>query len=60
MSSTQHLGRVSITSVHRIAEENDSCTFYRVQGIALPKEFIINHFAYNILEKRSEKLVILK
>lgn len=59
MSGTHHLGRVSITSVHQIQDEIDGCTLYRVQGVALPKDFVINHFAYNILEKRSENLVIL-
>lgn len=57
MSSTGHLGRVSITAAHQICDEVDECTYYRVQGVALPTGIIINHFAYNILEKRSENLV---
>ena len=30
---------------------------YRFQGIALPKEMFLNHFAYGILEKRATLLV---
>lgn len=57
ISSTGHLGRVSITAAHQIGDEMAGNTFYRVQGVALPTDIIINHFAYNILEKRSENLV---
>lgn len=59
ISNTQHLGRASITAVHQIVDDVEGFTFYRVQGVALPKDIIINHFAYNILEKRSSNLVIL-
>lgn len=57
MSYTSHLGRVSITAVHKIEKEADGNTFYRAQGVALPSDIVINHVAYNILEKRSENLV---
>lgn len=56
IASTGLLGRCTISSVHRIASENDGA-LYRVQGVALPVGFIINHFAYGILEDRSKKLV---
>ncbi|KAJ6647538.1 39S ribosomal protein L39, mitochondrial [Pseudolycoriella hygida] len=55
ISSTRQLGRCTITSVHRIASENNGA-LYRVQGVALPVGFIINHVAYGILEDRSKKL----
>lgn len=56
ISSTGLLGRCTISAVHRIASENDGA-LYRIQGVALPVGFIINHFAYGILEDRSKKLV---
>jgi len=55
MSTTSHLGRVAITSVHKVAEAGED-TFYRFQGVALPKDIIINHFAFGVLTERSEKL----
>jgi len=58
ISSTGLLGRCTISAVHRIASENDGA-LYRIQGVALPVGFIINHFAYGILEDRSKKLVSL-
>ncbi|XP_037024114.1 39S ribosomal protein L39, mitochondrial [Bradysia coprophila] len=55
IGSTGLLGKCSITSVHRIASESDGA-LYRVQGVALPIGFHVNHFAYGILEDRSRKL----
>lgn len=56
IASTGLLGRCTISSVHRITAENAGA-LYRVQGVALPVGFVINHFAYGILEDRSQKLV---
>lgn len=55
MSSTGHLGRTAISSVHKVAEVGEDI-FYRVQGVALPKDIILNHFAFGVLIQRSEKL----
>lgn len=59
MSLTSLLGRCTISAVHRLTEPVGDVTFYRVQGVALPTGIIINHFAYSLLEKRSQKLVSL-
>lgn len=56
IGSTGLLGRSTISAVHKIESEN-SGALYRVQGVALPVGFIINHVAYGILEDRSKKLV---
>lgn len=57
IASTALLGKCTISAVHRVADEAEVGAFYRVQGVALPVGFIINHFAYSILEDRSRKLV---
>lgn len=57
MTSTGLLGRCTISSVHKISDPIGGATFYRVQGAALPAGVIINHFAYNLIEERSKKLV---
>lgn len=57
MGSTSLLGRCTIGAVHKIADINHESSFYRVQGVALPSEIIINYFAYSILEERAKKLV---
>lgn len=56
MGSTGLLGKLSIPSVHKIADIDEKSTFYRVQGVALPAGVHINHFAYSILEERALKL----
>ncbi|KAG7165402.1 39S ribosomal protein L39, mitochondrial-like [Homarus americanus] len=54
ISNTSHLGKVSVASVHPI-ETNDGQLF-RVQGVALPRGFMLNHFSYGLLEKRAQRL----
>lgn len=49
------LGKCTISSIHQLTTENDF-TYYRVQGVALPIGFNLNHFTYGILENRSKKL----
>lgn len=46
--------RCTITAAHPISK--DGVPMYRFQGIALPKEMFLNHFAYGILEKRATLL----
>lgn len=49
------IGRVTVSAIHKLT--NGSVDgLYRFQGIALPKGILLNHFAYNILEKRARKL----
>lgn len=56
VANTRFLGRCTISAVHEVGKE-DKLGIYRVQGVALPAETIINHFAYGLLEERSKKLV---
>lgn len=57
MGSTALLGRCTIGAVFKIADINKTDSFYRVQGVALPKEIIINHYAFSILEDRVKTMV---
>jgi len=54
ISNTSHLGKVTIGAVHRL--NTDGVTLHRVQGVALPKGFMLNHFTYGIIEERSKQL----
>lgn len=56
MGTSALLGKVSIMAVHKIADVDNENTFYRVQGVALPKGVQLNHFAYSILEKRAKEI----
>lgn len=59
IGNTALLGKCTIASVHRVENEDEAAeaTLYRVQGVALPAGFVVNHVAYGILEERSRKLV---
>lgn len=58
ISSTGLLGKCTIAAVHEIPKSTpDQLALYRVQGVALPVGFSMNHFAYGILEDRARKLV---
>lgn len=57
IGSTALLGRCTIGSVFKIADINKTDSFYRVQGVALPKEFIVNHYIFSILENRIKEMV---
>ena len=52
--STSYMGRCTISAVHPIETELGS--MYRVQGVALPKGIMLNHFSYGILEERARQL----
>nr|SVE75901.1 EOG090X0A3R [Daphnia hispanica] len=51
IASSSLVGRCSIAAIHRLNSK-----FYRFQGVALPSEIHINHFAFGILESRARKL----
>lgn len=57
MSSTALLGRCTVGSVFKIADINQTDSFYRVQGVALPNEIVVNHYVFSILEDRIKELV---
>nr|CAG4647246.1 EOG090X0A3R [Megafenestra aurita]SVE92533.1 EOG090X0A3R [Megafenestra aurita] len=50
IASTSLVGRCSIASVHKLESG-----IYRFQGVALPSDIYINHFAFGILESRARK-----
>jgi large subunit ribosomal protein L39 len=55
IGDTSFVGRrCTIPVAHKIF--HGDCPMYRFQGVALPKEVFLNHFAYGILEKRASRL----
>ncbi|XP_037793566.1 39S ribosomal protein L39, mitochondrial-like [Penaeus monodon] len=54
ISNTSHLGKVSIVGVHPIQTEEGQ--LFRIQGVALPKGILLNHFSYGLLEERAAQL----
>ncbi|XP_032524141.1 large ribosomal subunit protein mL39 [Danaus plexippus] len=58
ISNTGQIGRVTITSVHKLTGGgvSDPPQLYRFQGVALPTGVILNHFAFSILTDRAKKL----
>lgn len=57
VASTSFLGKCVISAAHKVAEEGPSGAFYRIQGVALPSGFQLNHVAFGVLEERSKKPV---
>lgn len=53
ISSTKYIQKVKISSVHRMQENN----LYRVQGVALPQGITLSAYAFDILNRRAQKLV---
>lgn len=60
ISTSALLGRCTIGSCFKIADTNKSDSFYRVQGVALPREIVMNHYAFSILEDRIKEMVSLE
>ena len=55
VADTSFLGRrCTVPVAHKIS--HNAAKLYRFQGVALPKEVYLNHFAFNILEKRASRL----
>ena len=58
VGDTSFVGRrCSVMAAHRIKQPSDGSDVYRFQGVALPKNMLLNHFAFSILERRAAKLV---
>lgn len=60
ISSSRLLGKCTVTAAHKLADEGDKEAIYRIQGVALPTGFVLNHVAYGTLEERARKLVSVK
>merc|ERR1711862_933912 len=55
IGDTSFVGRrCTIPVAHQIF--HGESPMYRFQGVALPKDVFLNHFAYGILEKRASRL----
>ena len=55
VADTSFLGRrCTVPVTHKIVQAG--VQLYRFQGVALPKEVYLNHFAYSVLEKRAARL----
>lgn len=50
IASTGLIGRASVTAVHQLNG------LYRFQGVALPREFQMNHVEFDIIQSRGRKL----
>lgn len=57
ISNSNQVGRITVTSIHKLETDIQGGPIYRFQGVALPSSITINHFAYGILEERARKLV---
>lgn len=55
MSTTQQLGRFSVTAIHDILSP-DYGTLRRVQGVAIPRQLPIHFWAYDLLCNRAMQL----
>jgi large subunit ribosomal protein L39 len=56
VTSTNHLGRITVANVIKLDSDISGGPLYRFQGVALPKSIVLNHFAYSLLEKRARQL----
>ncbi|XP_017483218.1 PREDICTED: 39S ribosomal protein L39, mitochondrial-like [Rhagoletis zephyria] len=56
VASSRFLGKCTVAAAHKIANEGDKDALYRVQGVALPAGFTLDHVAYGTLEERAKKL----
>jgi len=55
VGNTSFLGRrCTVAAAHPV--EHNGVSMYRFQGVALPKDVNLNHYAFGILEKRAAKL----
>lgn len=55
LSNTGLIGRCTVAAVHKL-NHSGAEHLYRFQGVALPRDIYLNHFAYNILEERARNL----
>lgn len=55
MSSTALLGRFSVTAVHHV-DSSEYGPLQRVQGVALPKQFWLHQWTYELLEEKARQL----
>ncbi|XP_013116844.2 large ribosomal subunit protein mL39 [Stomoxys calcitrans] len=56
IASSRFLGKCTVTAAHKLADEDDKKAFYRIQGVALPTGFVLNHVTFGTLEERARKL----
>lgn len=60
VTSTNHLGRITIANIIKLNTDIEGAPIYRFQGVSLPRCIILNHFAYGLLEERAKKLVCIR
>ncbi|XP_065570951.1 large ribosomal subunit protein mL39-like isoform X2 [Artemia franciscana] len=54
ISSSSLFGRVAVSSIHLL--NSDIPNLFRFQGVAIPKQLMLNHFAWGIVQERSKHL----
>ena len=57
VAASRFLGKCTIAAAHAVVSEAQKEAVYRIQGVALPTGFILNHVAYGTLEQRARKMV---
>ena len=55
IASTGLIGSIFTSAVHRISTPNGG-TFYRFQGVALPRQLHINAYAFSLIRDRAKQL----
>uniref|UniRef100_W8CD29 Large ribosomal subunit protein mL39 n=1 Tax=Ceratitis capitata TaxID=7213 RepID=W8CD29_CERCA len=56
VASSRFLGKCTVATAHKIANEGEKDALYRIQGVGLPAGFTLDHVAYSTLEERAKKL----
>ncbi|XP_075163941.1 mitochondrial ribosomal protein L39 [Haematobia irritans] len=56
IAASSFLGKCTVTAAHKLCDEGSKDAIYRIQGVALPTGFVLNHVAYGTLEERAKKL----
>lgn len=56
IANTNQVGRITVSNVIKLETDIKGPPIYRFQGVALPHNIILNHFAFSVLEKRAKQL----
>ncbi|XP_066145861.1 large ribosomal subunit protein mL39 [Euwallacea fornicatus] len=56
LPNTNHIGRVTVSNVIKLNTDITGTPVYRFQGVALPRDIMLNHYAYSLIEDRARIL----
>lgn len=57
ITNTSHIGRFTVSNVHKLDTDIDGGPIYRFQGVSLPSSIVLDHFSYGLLEERAKDKV---